>query len=185
VKYLSLLIVCCAALAFPAGAAAIKCAPPGVSGVSQYFETVPGSSCNHPSSGPGSGSGTGSLPAGTSKQLSKAGAVGNAIKQLVGTSGSNSGSSSSGSGARGSGSSGPNARSGKSSVRGNSGSGVGPAVNGSGRGPLSALLHPILTGSSSGGLGVLLPILLGAALVAVLFGTVVRRRVSSHPPPQA
>jgi hypothetical protein len=155
----------------PPPPAAIKCAPPGVSGVSQYYETVPGSSCDHPSSGPGSGSGTGgSLPSGTSKQLSKSGAVGAAVKKLVVSSGT-TGTKATGSGAR-------------SSSGGSGTSNVGTAINGSGRGPLSAVLHPILTGSSSGGLGVLLPILLGAALVLVLFVTLLRRRLHSTPPPQ-
>src|SRR5690349_13217673 len=38
-------------LASSAGAA-VKCAPPGVSGVSQYYETLPGLSCNLPSPRP-------------------------------------------------------------------------------------------------------------------------------------
>jgi hypothetical protein len=170
------LIACCAALALPASAAAIKCAPPGVSGVSQYFETVPGSSCNHPSSGPGSGSGGGgSLPSGTGKQLSQSGAVGQAVKRLV---------ASSGSGGSGSAGSGSGASAGNRAGNGTATPGVGTSINGSGRGPLSALLHPILSGSSSGGLGVLLPVFLIAALVLVLGATVLRRRLGSSSDPQ-
>ena len=44
------LIACLGALALPAGALAVRCAPPGNSGVSQYYETIPGPSCN---TGPG------------------------------------------------------------------------------------------------------------------------------------
>ena len=50
------LATCCAALVFPAGAAAIHCAPPGVAGLDQYFMTIPASACN--------GSATGAGPAG-------------------------------------------------------------------------------------------------------------------------
>ncbi len=168
-----LLIACLGLLALPASAGAVKCVPPGVSGVSQYSETIPGSNCNHPSTG--SGGGGGSLPSGTGKQLSKAGAVGQAVKRLVSSSGAgtsaNSGTAS-GSQSGSHGGSGPGSPSTK----------VGPAINGSGRNPLSALLHPILSGSSSGGVGVLLPVFLVAALVVVLLGTIVRRRLGSSGP---
>jgi hypothetical protein len=45
---------------------------------------------------------------------------------------------------------------------------------------VSAILHPIVTGSGAGGLGVLLPVLLlGVLLGAVLAGLIRRRRLSS------
>ena len=44
------LLACIAAVAFPAGAFAVRCAPPGNSGIDQYFETIPGASCNQASS---------------------------------------------------------------------------------------------------------------------------------------
>lgn len=171
---------CCAALALPAGAAAVTCAPPGNSGVNQYFEVVPGSSCNHAPGGPGSGSsggGHGTLPSSTSQALSKQGAVGQAVKALVASSGTASSESTSGSRPRSAGSHASKHASGAAR------SGNRTHLSGSGRGPLSAILHPILTGSSSGGMGVLLPVLLLAALVAVLGAVVLRRRLSSPGPP--
>lgn len=170
-----------AGLVFPAGSLAASCAPPGNAGVDQYFETVPGANCNHSSGLPSSGGhhGGASLPSGTSSQLAKQGAVGNAVKQLVASSGvsgsgsrSGSGSvSATGAGAKGGGHPKPG---GKSVAL--------PSANlsGSGRNPLSGLLHPVLTGSSSGGIGVLLPVLLGSALALALLVTVLRRRF--HPP---
>lgn len=169
-----------AGLAFPAGSFAASCAPPGNAGVDQYFETIPGANCNHSSGGGGGGHhGGGSLPPGTSAQLSKHGAVGNAVKQLVassGVSGAGTGSGSA-SGGTGNGSSSGHPRSaGKPAVA--------PAANlsGSGRNPLSGLLHPVLTGDSSGGIGVLLPVLLGSALALALLMTVLRRRFRSTGP---
>jgi hypothetical protein len=168
------LIICLVALAFPASSMAATCAPPGVAGVDQYFETVPGASCNHSSGGGGGHHGGGSLPPGTGSQLSKQGAVGNAVKQLVASSGvgSNGGSTNASGGHAG----------GHSKANGNST--VTPTANlsGSGRNPLSGLLHPVLTGSSSGGIGVLLPVLLASALAVALLMTVLRRRFHSTGP---
>jgi hypothetical protein len=158
---LGLLVACCAALAFPASAAAIKCAPPGNAGVDQYFETVPGSSCNRGTTGPGNGPGGGShgsLPPGTSSQLSKQGPVGQAVERLVSSSGTN--------GRR----------------TGANGSRTGAALSGSASGPLSALLDPLASGSSSGGVGILLPIFLGVALVLVVLAVIARRMLGSSGP---
>jgi hypothetical protein len=154
--------VVCAALVFPASAAAIRCAPPGNAGVDQYFETVPGSSCNRPSNGPGSGPGSGSqgsLPGGTRRQLAAQGPVGQAVTRLVSSNGAN------GSGSR----SGAN-------------NGAGTALAASGDGTLSALLDPVLSGSSSGGVGVLLPVFLGCALVLALLAVAARRWFGSSGP---
>jgi hypothetical protein len=169
------MVVCLVALALPASSMAATCAPPGVAGVDQYFETVPGANCNHSSGGGGGHHGGGSLPPGTSAQLSKQGAVGTAVKQLVASSGVSGNSGGSGSTAGGSGN-GHSKSSGKSVVV--------PTANlsGSGRNPLSGLLHPVLTGSSSGGIGVLLPVLLASALALALLVTVLRRRFHSAGP---
>jgi hypothetical protein len=170
-------VACLAAagLAFPASSLAASCAPPGNAGVDQYFETVPGANCNHSSGGGGGHHGGGSLPPGTGSQLSHQGAVGNAVKQLVASSGVNN--SGSGSTAGGSGNGGGHPKSNGKSVSL-------PTANlsGSGRNPLSGLLHPVLTGSSSGGIGVLLPVLLASALVLALLVTVLRRRFHSAGP---
>lgn len=149
----------CVVLALPTSAAAIKCAPPGNAGVDQYFETVPGSSCNHGTAGPGTGPGSGSqgsLSPGTSSQLSKQGAAGRAVERLV-SAGANGGNR-------------------------QSGAAGGSRLSGSASGPLSALLDPLTRGSSSGGLGVLLPIFLGVALVLVLLAVVARRVFGSSGP---
>jgi hypothetical protein len=169
-------IACLAAagLAFPATSLAASCAPPGNAGVDQYFETVPGANCNHSSGGGGGHHGGGSLPPGTSSQLSKQGAVGNAVKHLVASSGVSGGNASASAG--GNGNSGHSKSSGKSVAL--------PTANlsGAGRNPLSGLLHPVLTGSSSGGIGVLLPVLLASALALALVVTVLRRRFHSTGP---
>jgi hypothetical protein len=166
-----------AGLALPASSLAASCAPPGNAGVDQYFETVPGANCNHSSSGGGGHHGGGSLPPGTSAQLSKQGSVGNAVKNLVASSGVSSSGGGSGSNTGGN-SAGHHKASGNSSVTPT------PTANlsGSGRSPLSGLLHPVLTGSSSGGIGVLLPVLLGSALALALLMTVLRRRFRSPGP---
>lgn len=168
-----------AALALPATAGALKCAPPGVSAISQYVESVPGSSCDHPTVGTGSRGSGGSLPPGTSAALSRAGAAGRAVARLVTASGTSSGArGAAGSGARGAtGSSHP--RPGGSSRAGLGTRPSGLALNGSGRNPVSGLLHPILSGSRSGGTGVLLPIFLIAAALLLLLAAVVRRRLGS------
>ncbi len=174
-----------AIIAFPASALAAHCAPPGVSGVDQYFETVPGAGCNQGPTGGGGNAhghgGGGQLPAGTGKQLAAQGAAGAAVKRLVSTTGpagATNGQSSSGSG-----------KSGHNGGSGNSHKGATTSVSGvsahvppvAGRGLLSALLHPIVSGSASGGAGILLPIFLAAAL-AFGIGAIVlrRRRIGSH-----
>jgi hypothetical protein len=79
-------------LAWPPGARAGVCAPPGNSGLSQYFEVIPGSNCNQAPPGSGPSSGTpghghhgqrGALPPGTDRQLSQQGPPGNAVKKFV------------------------------------------------------------------------------------------------------
>jgi hypothetical protein len=166
-----------AGLAFPAGSLAASCAPPGNAGVDQYLETVPGANCNHSSGGGGGHHGGGSLPPGTSAQLSKQGAVGSAVKRLVASSGvsSNSGGSGAAAGQSGNGT-------GHSKSIGKSVSVPTANLSGSGRNPLSGLLHPVLTGDSSGGIGVLLPVVLGSALGVALLMTVLRRRFRSTGP---
>jgi hypothetical protein len=171
-----LLIACIAALvAFPAGSLAASCAPPGNAGVNQYVETVPGASCGHSTTSGGGHQGGGTLPPGTGAQLANQGSVGNAVKRLVASSGVTSRGS--GSGAAGSGT-------GKTHSKSSGKSAGIPAANvsGSGRDPLSGLVHPVLTGSSSGGIGVLLPVLLGSALALALLLTVLRRRFHSTGP---
>ncbi len=131
-------------LAWPPGARAGVCAPPGNSGLSQYFEVIPGSNCNQAPPGSGPSSGTpghghhgqgGALPPGTGRQLSQQGPPGNAVKSFVdstGTAPSNSttaGHPGNGSDQRGS--SGSGSRSGSGSSAGGSGAG-GSSASGQG-----------------------------------------------------
>jgi hypothetical protein len=161
-KALSLAAACCAAIAFPASAAAVKCVPPGVSGVTQYYETIPGSSCSQsPPAGGGHGHG-GSLPGGTGKQLSKQGGAGQAVAQLVASTGTAH-------------------QSGRAGQRRPRSSGGTLPLQQSASAPratpnnvISALVHPIVSGA--GGAGILLPLVLAIALLAALAIAISRRR---------
>src|SRR5437870_4393524 len=148
---------CLAGIALPADALAGHCAPPGISGVDQYFETVPGAGCNQggtggAGNGPGHGRG-GNLPSSTSHLLASQGAAGRAVQRLVATTGPV--------GARSSGRHGIKAGSHPSgSNRGRPQPGSSLNINAptpSGRGFFSALVHPIVSGSAAGGVGILLP----------------------------
>ncbi len=178
-------IACCAsALAFPAGALAGHCAPPGVSGVDQYFETVPGPGCNQGSTGGGGNGhghgGGGQLAPGTGRQLAAQGATGAAVQRLVATTGPAVAIASQGS----NGSSTKSGGTGSGAHKGTTQSASGVSVHVppvAGRGLLSALLHPIVSGSASGGAGILLPAFLAAALAFGIGAIVVRRRrIGSH-----
>jgi hypothetical protein len=161
---------CLMALGFPAGAlASVNLAPPGNSGVDQYFETIPGTGGNQPAVGPGSGD-SGSLSAAASRQLSAQGWVGQAIARLVSPPAGPGGAPAA---ARARHTSRP-AASDNASVNGSA------AVSGSGDDAVSGVLHPILTGSSSGGVGILLPLFLAATLAVVVASAVRRRRQDSH-----
>lgn len=151
--------ICFAALALPSGAAAINCAPPGNSGISQYLETVPGDSCSAPSTG-SSGRPGGSLPAATRRRLASQGAPGLAVERLA----------SSAAPSEASGAATPGTRSqGARSIQ---------LASDSGRDVIAGVLQPILSDSGPGGLGVGLPLLLAATLGAVTATLVARRRRS-------
>ena len=166
VKASAAVVALAAVLALPGGAVAARCAPPGTSGVSQYYETVPGAGCNF---APGSGGGHGgSLPPGSARRLAAQGAAGRAVEQFIAGNAP--------------------ALPRTSTPHGRSRTGVPtPAANrvpsAHGASPLSALLHPLLHGTGAGGTGVLLPVLFGAALaIALAVGARVavrRRRLSS------
>ncbi len=155
-----------AALGFPAGATAVECAPPGNSGVNEYFETIPGASCNVPPPGSGAGgSGAGGghavgLAPGQRRQLAAQGPAGRAVARFVaatappiaGTAASHRVGS--GRGSHGAGATRPPAA---------ALSAAPPTA--SGQSPVAGLLKPIVSGSAPGGTGVALPIVLGAALL--------------------
>ena len=169
----SLLLACAAILLVPGSAAAGSCAPPGNSGVDQYFETVPGAGCNksHIPGAPGSGGGGGSLPAGTAQQLANQGPAGQAVAQLVKSTGPGGAGSAGNAGATG------------GHAKPGAGASHPPIAPAQGSNPLSALLHPLLHGTGSGGTGLLLPLILAAALAAALgaagWGVMRRRRLNA------
>jgi hypothetical protein len=159
------------ALVFPAGAAAVTCAPPGNSGVDQYFETIPGASCNAapPGSG-GGGAGAGHLPPAQSHQLAAQGAAGRAVERLVSSTAPAQDQSAK-----------VSPHTGRS--RGKSSTSIQPTViapqAANGQGPVGGLVNPIVSGSAAGGIGILLPICLAGALV--LAAAVVLRRLLRRP----
>jgi hypothetical protein len=179
-----LLIVCCVFFAIPGEALAITLAPPGKAGADQYFETIPNPSGNAapPGSVPGSGGsgsaglshlGSGSTGAARLAKLGpdgqKAAAVaaataptpagGNATAQST-TAGNTTG--------------GKPGRSGASHV-----ATIPQHRHSAGDTPTSALANA-LTGS--GGLGLVLPLLLGTSLVLGLGLVISRARRGAQPP---
>ncbi len=154
------------ALALPAGALAVRCAPPGNSGIDQYFETIPGASCNQapPGSGPASSSSGSQLTPGQRRQLTSLGPAGRAVAQFVaatapaieGTGPSQAGGS----------------RAGGKRAAPILIAAAPPAA--SGEPPVIGLLKPIVTGSAPGGVGIVLPIFLAAAVLLALV-TLLRR----------
>lgn len=163
VKFSPALVVAIAALALPGGAAAARCAPPGTSGVSQYYETVPGAGCNRP---PGSGgAGKGGLSGAARRRLAAQGPTGVAVERLIESNA-------------------PPAP--KPHRRRKNGSPAGaPAIRAPGgqtkgahgEDPLSAVVHAIIQGSP-GGSGPLLAVLL-AAVLALMLGVAARRRIGN------
>ncbi len=146
-----------AALVLPARAQAVTCAPPGNSGIDQYFETIPGASCNlaPPGSGPASGSGATQLTPGQRRQLASLGPAGRAVAQFV---------ASTAPAIEGTGPSSPQAGGKRASpilI-----AAAPPAA--SGESPIIGLLKPIVSGSAPGGVGILLPIFLAAALLLAI-----------------
>ena len=182
-----------AALAIPSAAAAKShhsgggtktVAPPGVSGVQQYVETIPTAHGGQPSNsihrhhsgggggatgggggatgGGGGGTGsTGAVPASTQQALASQGAAGQAAAALAVATAPNSGRGNSGRGGAG----GPGV---SQSV-----SNVSHAASSS---PLSAIFKTLTGSSSGGGMGALLPIILVACLLGFTAIAVARRR---------
>jgi len=170
-------VACAAALLgaiTPVARAVTVCVPPGASGVSQYFETVPGASCNQP---PGTGArrGGGRLPPATARKLASQGPVGASVAQLVSSSGTapparaadahhdRTARSYSRQSANAGGDHAPASRTGPPS----------PTVKASG--PLTAILHPIISASGGGG-GPLLAYLLAAVALVIAALALARAR---------
>jgi hypothetical protein len=178
-------VAAASAVAGPASAKTCtkRVAPPGHAGSTQYYETVP-TSCGNatPPGAGGSGSTTSSSPInrlgqGHSgvKTLSRLGSQGGAAAALAAATAPNpTGTGAEGSGTSGSASAPPASA---SSAGANRGLSV-PSTTGS----AGSALTSALTGSGSGGLGVLLPIFLGLSLVAAIGVGVFRaRRAAGRP----
>lgn len=161
------LLACLAVLALiPGKAVAIKCAPPGISGVNQYYETVPGGSCDVPPPGCHlARARRRDLTPADVRHLRSEGAVGRAIIQSVTSYAPRI----------------PRSR------------GSMAPTEGGGENPVAALGRLMLTGSStrtepgavasgcpkssgSTGAGLLLPLLLAAALAGAVAAFLERRR---------
>jgi hypothetical protein len=166
-------IACAVALlgtgAHVAGAVAV-CVPPGASGVSQYFETIPGASCNQ-KPGTGGRRGGGGLPPGTARKLASQGPAGASVAQLVASSGT---APPPPAGRRGASGAHARARHGQGSGgRGALGGARLPAVRAGS--PLAAVIHPLVSGSGGGG-GPLLAYLLAAAALVIVAVALLRAR---------
>jgi hypothetical protein len=150
-------------------------APPGNSGVNQYVESVPTAGGKkpansvHPSGGGGGvsgggGGGGGSISPSTQQQFAHQGAAGTAAVALARATAPSGGSSSRRAGRHGSGQSG-------------SGTATGAPITKAAAGfsPVSSLFKAF-TGSSSGGLGAFLPIILVVSALAAMAAAIFRRR---------
>jgi hypothetical protein len=162
-----ILLLCAAWLALPAQALAISIAPPGKAGADQYFETLPSSGGNvAPPAGNGNGNsgsgsnalthlGQGRAGASTLAHLGTAGAAAAGLAEATAPTPARSGHHGSAAGA--------------STVSAPAGSTAG------------AFAH-VLTGSDSGGLGVLLPLLLATGVIAAIGLAAARLRRGGGPP---
>jgi hypothetical protein len=160
-----------ATLALPASALAVTCAPPGNSGIDQYFETIPGASCNQapPGSGPAGSPGAVQLTPGQRRQLASLGPAGRAVAQFVAA----TAPAIEGTGPRSSEGTGPpSPQTGGKRAAPILIAAAPPATTG--ESPIMGMLKPIVSGSAPGGVGILLPIFLAAALLLAVV-TVLRR----------
>jgi hypothetical protein len=149
-RQLCIALVCAGGLLTPAAAVAQgTIAPPGKSGADQYFETIPSARGNV--APPGGGAGAGSANAGVSR-LARLGKDGQAASAFA---------------------------SGTAPANRSGGSRPGrPTDNRTPGGAASTALGHVINGSDSGGLGVWVPILLGASLfiaVAIVATRLFRR----------
>ena len=137
-------------------------APPGNSAVSQYVESIPTASGSRPVSSLNSGGGSGGpgaaggLSSGTSRSLAGNGRAGAGVLNLV--------------------------RSTAPTHRASNPSWGGAFLHKQGVSPVTSVLRALTGSSSSGGLGILLPIILVTALVGAGGLALLRRRLAKNPP---
>lgn len=138
-----------ALLAVPASAAAAIPPPPGNSAADQYAETFPGAGGNQASQPPGTADPAGTLGSETARELQQAGPDG---RQAAAVAAATAPQRSAGALASGPGRS-----------------------EGGGSGPLEVLEHGLGT-SGSGGIGILLPLILAGVVMAAVAFLIVRSR---------
>lgn len=177
--------LCLGGLLTPTAGIAVNCAPPGTSGVDQYYETIPSAYCNQSPSAPGGKTGAhrGSLPAAIRRQLASLGAAGQAVNRLVAATGTAVPATQAA--GRTTAASSPSLRV-RSRTASHSAAGQPatraaqahhpPPPSATGRGLFSGLVHPILGSAPPGGSGILLPLFLGATLLASVAWAVSHRR---------
>lgn len=165
-----LLIIVALLLAIASGTAAAqgpgRLAPPGNSAVDEYTEVVPTDAGGRPASGLVAAKPGKPLSGRTARALRAQGADGRAVAALVVATGPERARTTPGAGA------------GHHGVPALRPGAPGGSAKDPGRGPLSSIVATLTDGSggSSGGLGLLFPLLLAAALVAVLAMRFARRR---------
>jgi hypothetical protein len=147
-------------LALPAEALAITLAPPGKSGADQYFETIPNPAGN---AAPPSSGGTN----GSSAALGRSGRAGAARLSHLGKDGRSAAALAA-----------ATAPSSAGSVR----HGAQATAGSQGKSPFSGITDA-LAGTDSGGLGVVLPLLLGTSLILGL-ALIISRARRQHEPPE-
>jgi hypothetical protein len=123
--------------------------PPGNSGADQYVESVPGAGGNHPGTG-NPASHAGAVPPGTQRALTSEGPAGRATASLAGATAPRGG----GFGSK---------------------NGAAPAPSGGGGSAVGGIAQGAV-GSNSTGMGVWLPLVLGASLLGAILLLALRRR---------
>lgn len=143
-----------AVASFPPVATAQRVVPPGNSGASQYTETLPGPGGDVPTGeAKGGASPAKALGASNAARLEALGTAGRAAARLA-------------------------AETAPGRADGHRGAGPGGAENPSGTPALSQILGQVTGSSDSGGMGLLLPLLIALAAVAAAALVLIRRRMA-------
>jgi hypothetical protein len=166
----SLLVLPATALAGNGGHHSV---PPGNSGLDQYTENIPGAGGNHPTGGGGShhpgggGGGSGSsVSPGVTHTLDSQGPAGQGAASLAAATAPDvGGNAPAGHGGKSGGSA--NAKGGSGTTAGGAASGGNAASGGSGSG-VDAIAAELTGSGVDNGMGIFLPIILGAALIGAL-----------------